>query len=395
MAAAVFGAGPANAQISGDSVRIALFNDQSGPYSDNGGPVSAMVARMAIRDFGGTVLGKKIDLTVIDDQNKPDVALARARQLVDQDGIDTIITGSITPIALGLHELAKETKKPLLVAGSGTSEITGKACSIYGFQFVLDSYALSKAAITALLAAGKKTFYFVSVDYAFGQALERDSTRFILAGGGQVVGSVRHALNSNDFASQLLQAQASKAQVLVLANAGNDFANSMKQASEFGITAAGQVITNTGASLNVIHAIGLDVAKGLQIAVPFYWDANDETRAWSKKFTAESGGKAPNFIHAGTYSAVMHYLKAVQAAGTDDGERVAKQMRATPINDFQMKNVPIREDGQAMRPLLLVEVKKPSESKYAYDYYTIKAQVAPEDAWRPVSEGGCPLAMKN
>jgi branched-chain amino acid transport system substrate-binding protein len=385
----------AMAQISGDVVRIGLMADQSGPYADNGGPGSAVAINLAIKDFGGTVLGKKIELVVADDQNKTDVGATIARKWLDTDGVDAIIGGSASSIALAVQEITKERKKPYLIAGTGSSDLTGKACSPMSTQWVFDTYSLPKATAKALVKQGLDTWFFITVDYAFGHAWEKDTSGFVTENGGKVLGAVRHPLGNNDFSSFLLQAQASKAKVIALANAGTDFANTVKQAKEFGIVAGGQAIGVLGITENVILGLGLELTQGMQHSVPTYWDLTDETRAFAKRYGEAFNGKLPNFIQMSNYSAALHYLKAVQAAGTDAGEAVQAKMKELPVNDYQMKNVPIRRDGQVMRPMYLATVKKPSESKDKYDLYKIGATVAAEDAWRPISEGGCNFAMTN
>ena len=374
-------------------VKIGLMNDQTGPFADIGGAGSAQAARMAIEDFGGAVLGRRIELLTANDQNKPDVGVAAAMNWIDNDKIDAMVGGSVSSIALAVQEIMKKNKKPYLIAGSGSSDLTGKSCSPMTTQWSYDTYALPKATAAALVKQGLDTWYFITVDYAFGHQWEKDTTAFVTQFGGKVVGSVRHPLNTSDFASFLLQAQASKAKVVALANAGADFNNTVKQAKEFGLTDGGQKLAVLGTPINSIHAIGLEAAQGMQITTPFYWDMNDETRAWSKRYMAAMGGKAPNFIQSAVYSAVNHYLKAVKAAGTTEGDAVMAKMRAIPVDDFEMKNVPIRVDGQVMRPMFLATVKKPAESKAPYDYYTINATVAAENAWRPLAEGGCSLAQ--
>ena len=384
----------AHAQISDDVVRIGVMGDQTGPYSGNGGPGHILAVRMAVEDFGGKVNGKPIEVVVADDQNKPDVGTNIARQWVEGEKVATIIGTSAPSIALTLSNLMKKNNKPYLVAGTVTSDLTGKACSPMNFQFLVDTYPLPKAGVQSLMKQGIKSFFFITVDYAFGAALQSEATKFIEAAGGKVVGSVKHPLGTTDFSSYLLQAQASKAQAVVVLNAGTDLNNALKQAAEYRLSKSGQVVTVFGMTINSVVAMGQDVAAGLQITAPFYWDMNDETRAWSKRFTERNKGVIPTYIMAGAYSAATHYLKAVQAAGTDEGKAVAAKMKATPINDFQMKNVSIREDGQVMRPVYIVQVKAPSESKNKNDLYHIKGEIAPELAFRPLSEGGCDFVKK-
>ncbi|HSV54338.1 MAG TPA: ABC transporter substrate-binding protein [Burkholderiaceae bacterium] len=382
-------AGPAAAQISDDVVRVGIMGDQSGPYSGNGGPGSVLGARLAIEDFGGKLNGKPIELLVTDDQNKPDIGLNAARKWIEADKVDAIIGGSASSIALGVQTLMKEKQKPYLIAGTVSDALTGKSCSPMSIQFLVDTYALPKAGVQALLNEGVKTFYFITVDYAFGQAMQTEATRFIEQGGGKVVGFVKHPLGATDFSSYLLQAQASGAKAIVVLNAGLDLSNALKQAAEYKLTKNGQIVTVFGMTINSVSAMGLDVAQGLRIAVPFYWDRDPQTRAWAKRFMDRNNGVVPTYIHAGSYNAMLHYLKAVQAAGTDAGPAVMAKMKSTPINDFSMKNVSVREDGQVMRPLYAVQVKAPAQSKAKYDYYTVSDEVPAEKVFRPLAEGGC------
>jgi branched-chain amino acid transport system substrate-binding protein len=387
-------AGTAQAQISDDVVRIGVMGDMSGPYSGNGGPGSVLAARMAIEDFGGKVNGKAIELLSVDDQNKPDVGLNAARKWLDTEKVDTIVGGSASSIALGVQTLMKEKQKPYLIAGSVSSDLTGKACSPMGMQFLVDTYALPKAGVQLLINKGIKDFYFVTVDYAFGAALQAEATRFIEAAGGKVVGSVKHPLGATDFSSYLLQAQSSGAKAIVILNAGLDLSNALKQAAEFRIAKGGQAVSVFGMTINSVAAMGQATAAGLNITVPFYWDHDDASRAWSKRFMDRNNGVVPTYIMAGVYSAVTHYLKAVQSSGTDAGPAVVAKMKATPVNDFMSKDVKIREDGQVMRPVYAVEVKAPAQSKSKYDFYTIGGTIPAEQIFRPMSEGGCDFVKK-
>lgn len=380
---------PASAQVSDNVVRVGVMADMTGPYSGNGGPGSVLAARMAVEDFGGKVNGVPIEIVVADDQNKPDVGLNLARKWIENDKVDAIIGGSASSIALGVQSLMKDKQKPYLLAGTLSSDLTGKACSPMAIQFLADTYAEPKAMVRTLLDQGVKTFFFVTVDYAFGQAMQVEATRFIEAGGGKVIGSVKHPLGTTDFSSYLLQAQSSGAKAIVVMSAGLDLSNALKQAAEFRISRGGQIVTTPGMTINSITAMGLDVAQGMQFTVPFYWDRDADSRAWSKRYMERSNGVVPTWIHAAHYSAMWHYLNAVKAAGTDAGPAVVARMKATPINDFEMKNVVIREDGQAMRPSYPLVVKSPAESKSKYDYYRIGPAIPPEQAFRPLSEGGC------
>lgn len=381
--------GAAHAQISDNVVRIGVMNDQSGPYAGNGGPGSVLAVRMAVEDFGGKVDGSPIEVLIADDQNKPDVGVSIARRWLEVDKVDAIVGGSASSIALGVNNLMREFKKPYLIAGTNTADLTGKACSPMNFQFVIDSYSMPKSAVQGLINHGLKTFYFITVDYAFGTALEAQAARFIKELGGKVVGAVKHPLGTTDFSSFLLQAQASKAQAIVLLNSGEDLSNALKQAAEYQIAKSGQVVTTVGMTINNVSALGLEVAQGLQFANPFYWDRDEDSRNWSRRFMARSNGTAPTYIMAGAYSAALHYLKAVAAAGTDEGVAVATKMKELPVDDFEMKNVPIRVDGDVMRPMYMVKVKAPSESKGPYDFYQVLSEIPADQVWRPLSEGGC------
>lgn len=382
------------AGISGDVIKIGIMNDQSGPYADNCGPGSVAAAKLAIEDAGGAVDGKKIELVVADDQNKPDVGVAAAMKWVDKEGVDTIVGCSASSIALAVSDIMKERKKPYMLAGTASSAFTNDKCSPMTTQWVLDTYSLPKATANSLVGEGLKSWFFVTVDYAFGKAWQADTTKFVEAAGGKVVGSVLHPLNNADFSSFLLQAQASGAKVVAFANSGSDFANAIKQAQEFGLAEGGQTLVPLGLMLNQTHGIGLQILKNVKLSTPFYWDANDETRAFAKRFMAVFNNRAPNEAQAGTYSAIKHYLEAVKAAGSDDGDAVMAKMKELPINDFEMKDVKIRDDGQVMRPLYSARIKTPEQSKGAYDYYEITGTIAAEDAWRPASESACAALKK-
>jgi branched-chain amino acid transport system substrate-binding protein len=372
------------------AIKIGIMADQSGPYADNGGPGSVEAARMAIED-AGLVIGRKVELLVADDQNKPDVGLAIARKWLDEDGVDAIVGGSASSIALAVQKLMTDRKKPYLLAGTASSALTNDACSPFSTQWVLDTYSLPKATAKSLVAAGDDTWFFITVDYAFGKQWQADTTKFIQDAGGKVVGAALHPLNTADFSSYLLMAQASKAKVIALANSGADFANVVKQAQEFGIAQGGQKLAPLGVQINQVDGIGLAAAKGLQIVTPFYWDMNEQTRAFATRFKKGFHDRVPNESQAGVYSAITHYLKAVAAAGATDGEKVVAKMHEIPINDFEMKNVSIRADGQVMRPMYTATIKSPDQSKYPSDDYVVTGTVPAEQAWRPASESRCPL----
>jgi len=382
---------PLRAQgVSGDVVKIGIMNDQTGPYADNCGPGSVAAAKLAVSDFGGTVNGKKIEIVVADDQNKPDIGVAIALRWLDNEGVDAIVGCSASSIALAVQDIMKARKKPYLLAGTAGSFFTNDKCSPMTTQWMVDTYAQPKATVKALLAQGVDSWFFLTVDYAFGKVWQADTTNFIKAGGGTVVGSVLHPLNSSDLSSFLLTAQASGAKAIALANSGADFANSIKQAREFGLTPK-QLLVPLGLMINQAHGIGLKDLQNMRLTTPFYWDMTPDSRAFAKRFSEAANGQILNEAKSATYSAIMHYLGAVAAAGTDEGGAVVRRMKSTPINDFEMKNVSIRADGQVMRPLYVARIKAPPESKYAFDYYEITGTIAAEDAWRPASESACDL----
>jgi len=384
-------AGAAEAQV---SVKIGVMNDRSGLYADISGEGSVVAARMAAEDFKAKDKGINVEIISADHQNKPDVGSNIARQWYDTDGVDVITDVPTSSVALAINQITKEKNKVFLNSGAASSDLTGKACSPMAFQFLVDTYSLPKAGVQTLIDKGIKTFFFVTVDYAFGAALQTEATRFIEQAGGKVVGSVKHPLGTTDFSSYLLQAQSSGAKAIVILNAGLDLSNSLKQAAEFRITKGGQSVSVFGMTINSVAAMGLETAQGLNITVPFYWDRDDASRAWSKRFMERNNAVVPTYIMAGVYSAVTHYLKSVQAAGTDAGPAVVAKMKATPVNDFMSKDVKIREDGQVMRPVYPVEVKSPAQSKGKNDFYTVGAAIPAEKVFRPLSEGGCDFVKK-
>ena len=377
--------------FSDNVIKIGLINDQSGIYSDTGGPGSVEAARMAIEDFGGEIDGKKIELVVADDQSKPDIGASIVQRWIDKEGVDVIAGGSLSSIAIAIQKITTDNKKPYLIAGPASSGLTNENCTAMSTQWVLDTYALAKGIIKSMVADGNDTYYFVTVDYTFGKQSQADATKFIEEAGGKVVGSVLHPLNTNDLSSYLLQAQASGAKVIVLANAGSDFANAMKQSKEFGIQAGGQKVVALGLQINQTHGIGIDAAQGMRLVTPFYWGMNDQTRAFADRFKKRFRDRVPNETMAGFYSAITHYLKAVKEAGTDEGEAVVAKMHDMPVNDFEMSNVKIRADGQVMRPMYSVTVKAPEDVKEPYDYYIVGSAIPAEDLWRPASQSACPL----
>jgi branched-chain amino acid transport system substrate-binding protein len=380
----------AQAQISDDVVKIGVMNDMSGLYADLGGQGSVEAARMAIADFGGTVNGKKIELISADHQNKPDVGSAIARQWYDNDKVDAIVDVPTSSVALAVQDVARERKKVFLISTAASSDLTGKACSATGIHWTYDTVALANGTGSAVVKAGGDTWFFITADYAFGHALERDTAAVVTASGGKVLGSVKVPLNTPDFSSYLLQAQASKAKIVGLANAGGDTINSIKQAAEFGLVEGGQKMAGLLVFVTDIHSLGLKTANGLQLTEAFYWDQNDETRAWSKRFM-EKINHAPTMVQAGVYGAVMHYLNAIKAIGSDDGLTVVKKMKETPINDFMTKNGKILENGRVIRDMYLFEVKKPAESKGPWDYYKQIATIPGEQAFKRPGGNECPL----
>jgi branched-chain amino acid transport system substrate-binding protein len=384
---ALVAAQPATAQLSDNVLRIGVLNDQSGLFADLAGPGSVEAARMAAADFGGSVLGRPIEVLAGDHQNRPDVGSALARRWYDNDRVDVIMDIPNSGVALAVQGVARERRRLVIYSSAAVSDLTGRACSPYGIHWTFDSYALARSTATAILRGGGRSWFFLTVDYALGHTFERDVGAVVGANGGRVAGGVRHPLNTPDFSSFLLQAQASRAQVLAFANAGGDLSNSIKQAAEFGLF---RTMTPTAimAFLTDIHAIGLQTAQGLRLTESFYWDMNDEARAWSQRFFA-ARGRMPTMPQAGVYTATMHYLRAVQAAGTDNAERVAEVMRATPINDFMTRDGRIREDGRVLRDFYLFEVKSPAESRGPWDLYRLIATIPAADAARPLDEGGC------
>jgi len=380
----------ARAQISDDTVKIGVMNDMSGLYADISGQGSVEAARMAIADFGGTVNGKKIELVSADHQNKPDVGGAIARQWYDNDKVDAIVDVPTSSVALAVQDVARERKKVFLISGAASSDLTGKACSATGIHWTYDTVALANGTGSAVVKAGGDSWFFITADYAFGHALERDTSAVVTANGGKVLGAVRVPLNTPDFSSYLLQAQASKAKIVGLANAGGDTINSIKQAAEFGLVEGGQKLAGLLVFITDINSLGLKTANGLQLTSAFYWDQNDETRAWSKRFM-EKVNHAPTMVQAGVYGAVMHYLNAIKAIGSDDGLTVVKKMKETPINDFMTKNGKILDNGRVIRDMYLFEVKKPADSKAPWDYFKQIATIPGEQAFKRPGGNECPL----
>jgi len=384
----------ATAQISDDVVKIGVLTDMSSLYADSTGKGSLVAVQMAVADYGGKVKGKPIEVIVADHQNKPDVGVNIARNWYDNDKVDAIFDVPTSSVALPISALTREKNKININSGGGSSDITGVACSPNTVHWTYDTYSLSNVAGKAMVKRGEDTWFFVTADYAFGMALERDAANVVKEMGGKVLGDVRHPLNSSDFSSFLLQAQASKAKVIALADAGGDTTNALKQASEFGITQGGQKMIALLLEITDVHSLGIKATQGLIVTDAFYWDMNDETRAFSKIFN-EKVGHMPTMIQAGLYSATMHYLKAIEAIGTDEAPKVMAQMRAMPINDFFAKGGKIRIDGRMVHDMYLFEVKKPEESKNEWDLYKLIATVPGDEAFRPLDKGGCPLVKTN
>ncbi len=383
----------ATAQVSDDVIRIGVLTDLSSWGRDNSGPGSVEAAKMAVEEFGKTVLGKPIEIISADHQMKSDVGVQIARNWFDNGKVDAVVDIPNSAIAIAVHNLAKERNRIALLSGPGSSALTDELCSPNTVQFAYDTYALSKVTASAVIAEGGKSWYFITADYAFGSQLENDATRFIKASGGTVVGGVRHPTNTADFSSFALQAQNSKANVVAFANAGQDTDNSIKQAGEFGLVKGGQKLVGLLMFDTDVHAIGLDAAQGTYLTTASYWNMNEATRAWSKKFFAKTN-VMPTMIQTGVYGSVLHYLKAIKAAGTDDPAKVMAKMRELPIEDTFVHGGKLREDGRVIRDMYLAKVKKPSESKEPWDYLDIVKTVKGEDAYRPVSESKCPLLKK-
>jgi branched-chain amino acid transport system substrate-binding protein len=390
-AACVLG-GQAHAQISDGVIKIGVLNDMSGLYADLTGEGSVVAARLAIEDFGAAKKGMKVEVVSADHQNKPDVGSTIARTWYDTDKVDVIVDVPTSSVALAINQITREKGKAFLVSGAATSDLTGKACSPNTIHWTYDTWMLANGTGNAIVKTGGDSWYFLTADYAFGHALERDTEAVVLKTGGKVLGKVRHPLNTQDFSSFLLQAQSSKAKIIGLANAGGDTINSIKQAAEFGIVKGGQNLAGLLVFLTDVKALGLDTAQGLIFTETFYWDLNDQSRAFAKRFSAQAPrNNYPTMIHAGVYSAVLHYLKAIEAIKTDDGTKVIEQMKKMPTDDPLFGKGTIRADGRKIHPAYLVEVKKPADSKGPWDLYKIRATIPADQAFRPLAEGGCPL----
>ena len=398
LAAFELGFGLATPAVADDKVvKIGVLNDMSSLYADIGGPNAVVAVKMAVEDSGLLAKGWKIDVISGDHQNKPDVGVGIARQWIDTEKVDAIADTPNSGVALAVSNLVKEKNAILLNNGAATADLTGKACNANTVSYSYDTYMLANGTGKALTKAGGDTWFFLTADYAFGAALERDTSAVVTANGGKVVGGVKHPLNTSDFSSFLLQAQSSKAKVVGLANAGGDTTNAIKQASEFGITAQGQKLAALLLFINDVHSLGLKTAQGLTFTESFYWDLNDKTRAWSKRFAEKVNNQAmPSMTQAGNYAVVLHYLKALEALGGNphDGARVVAKMKEIPTDDPLFGKGPLRADGRRLIPAYLFEVKKPEESKYPWDYYKLVATISPEDAAKPLASSDCPLVKK-
>jgi len=377
-------AGAAQAQISDGVIKIGVMNDQSGTYADLAGPGSVVAARMAVEDFGAAKKGMKVEILVADHQNKPDVGSSIARQWYDVDKVDLIMDVPTSSVVLAVNQITKEKNKALIVSTGATADLTGKACTPNSIHWTYDTWALANGTGSAIMKTGGDTWFFLTADYAFGHSLEQQTEAVVLKNGGKVLGKVRHPFPSADFSSFLLQAQSSKAKIIGLANA-------IKQGAEFGIVKGGQQFAGLLVFLTDVHALGLDKAQGLLLTEAFYWDRTPETRAWSQRFAKLHKGAMPTMAQAGVYSATLHYLKAIEAARTDDGPKVIEQMKKMPSDDQVFGKGRVRQDGRHVHDMYLFEVKKPSESKGPWDYYKVRATIPAEQAFRPEKEGGCPL----
>jgi len=389
--AGTMAAGAAQAQVSDNVVKIGILSDMSSLYTDLAGAGSVLAARMAVEDSGIEKRGVKIEYVSADHQNKPDVGSSIARQWYDVDKVDVIVDVPNSGVALAVNQITRDKNKAFLVSGAASSDLTGKACSPNTIHWTYDTWMLANGTGSAIVKTGGDSWFFLTADYAFGHALERDTEAVVLKMGGKVLGKVRHPLNTQDFSSFLLQAQASKAKIVGLANAGGDTTNSIKQAAEFGIVKGGQNLAGMLVFLTDVHSLGLQTAQGLIFTETFYWDRDDASRAFAKRFSTANKGIHPTMVHAGVYSAVRHYLKSVEALKSDDGTKVIAHMKSQPTDDPLFGKGTIRADGRKIHPAYLVEVKKPAESKGAWDYYKIRTTIPAEQAFRPLAEGGCSL----
>jgi branched-chain amino acid transport system substrate-binding protein len=376
------------------SIKIGVLNDRSGTYADLSGEGSVVAARMAVEDFDAAGKGINVEFVSADHQNKPDIASNIARQWIDEEGVDVIADVPTSSAALAVNEIVREKDKIFLISGAAASDLTGEKCSPNSVHWTYDTWSLAHGTGQALVEQGLDTWFFITADYAFGHALERDTAAVVEAAGGKVLGSVRHPFPGQDFSSFLLQAQSSGAEVIGLANAGADTTNAIKQAHEFGITDAGQTLAGLLIFITDVHALGLETAKGLVLTEAFYWDLNDATREWSKRFAERHNGAMPTMVHAGVYASVLHYLKAVEAAGSKESKAVMAKMKEMPSDDPLFGQGKVREDGRHIHPMYLLQVKAPDESKAPWDYYKVLATIPADKAFRPLEEGKCPLVTQ-
>src|SRR5437773_5090450 len=393
-AALAFAAGAAHAQVSDGVIRIGVLNDQSSLYADLAGQGSVVAARMAVEDFGAAKKGMKVEILAADHQNKPDVGSQIARQWYDVDKVDVIMDVPTSSVVLAVNQIAREKNKALIVSTGATSDLTGKACSPNAIHWTYDTWALANGTGSAIVKTDGDSWFFLTADYKFGHDLERDTEAVVVKNGGKVLGKVRHPFPTADFSSFLLQAQASKAKIIGLANAGADTTNAIKQGAEFGIVKGGQQFAGLLVFISDVHALSLEKANGLVLTEAFYWDLNDKTRAWSKRFAEKQHGAMPTMVQAGVYSAVLHYLKAVEALKSDDGTKVIAKMKEMPTDDPLFGKGVVRADGRKIHPMYLFEVKKPAEAKGPWDYYKVRATIPAEQAFRPLDQGECPLVKK-
>jgi branched-chain amino acid transport system substrate-binding protein len=382
----------AQAQYTDGVIKIGVMNDMSGTYSDLSGQGSVIAARMAVEDFGAAKKGMKVEIVGADHQNKPDVGSNVVRTWLDVDGVDVVVDVPTSNVALAVNTIVRDKNKVFLVSGAAASDLTGKDCTPNTIHWTYDTWALANGTGQAIVKTGGNTWFFLTANYAFGLALERDTAAVVVKNGGKVLGQVRHPFPGTDFSSFLLQAQASRAKIIGLANAGSDTINSVKQASEFGIVKGGQNLAALLAFITDVHALGLQIAQGLIMTESWYWDLNDNNRAFAKRLAPQFKGIHPTMVHAGVYSAVTHYLKAVEALKSDaDGKAIVARMKEMPTDDPLFGQGSVRADGRKIHPMYLFEVKTPKESRGAWDYYKLRATIPAEQAWRPLSEGGCPL----
>lgn len=391
--AALLSSSAAHAEISNGVVKIGVLNDQSSLYADAAGPGSVLAAQMAAEDFGLLGDGIKVEVISADHQNKPDVGAAIVRRWFDVEAVDAILDVPNSGVALAVNEIVRGSRHAFLASSTASSDLTGKACSPNTVQWTFDTWSIANSTVKSVIDQGGPSWFFLTADYAFGQALERDGAAAVVANGAKVIGSVRHPIGTSDFSSFLLQAQSSKAKVIALANAGGDTSVAIKQASEFGIPQGGQTLAALLVFISDIHAIGLQTAQGLLFTEAFYWDLNDRTRQWSKRFAARNNGKMPTMNHAGVYSSVLAYLNAVKATNSDDGKVAIAKMKERPIQDDLFGPVIVRADGRAIHDMYLFRVKKPAESKAPWDYYSLVNVIPAERAFRPIDQGGCSLVQ--